>query len=212
MFLDKKTLLNIWLNLGLNVTIFLGTGPRPLIQVRLNFFIPQFKYMKFIYSYLEKGCRKKCTRQSRKVLLVVLSSPLTFQRNLKEWQERPWTVCLRVLKKSDKSRFDSYSVRKSVMITSHISLRDCRVHIFSDDFSWNLKQLYSSFIFPGLITNQLNDQLSVDLLAQLVGALHHDRKGQGSPEFRQAWIFSGFLFVTTWVAYLTVMIFSVSMS
>ena len=27
MFLDKKTLLKIWLNLGLNVTIFLGTGP-----------------------------------------------------------------------------------------------------------------------------------------------------------------------------------------
>ena len=27
-----------------------------------------------IYSYFEKGCRKKCTRQSRKVLRVVLSS------------------------------------------------------------------------------------------------------------------------------------------
>ena len=28
----------------------------------------------FVYSYFEKGCRKKCTRQSRKVLWVVLSS------------------------------------------------------------------------------------------------------------------------------------------
>ena len=27
-----------------------------------------------IYSYFEKGCRKKCTRQPRKVLWVVLSS------------------------------------------------------------------------------------------------------------------------------------------
>ena len=27
-----------------------------------------------IYSYFEKGCRKKCTRQSRKALWVVLSS------------------------------------------------------------------------------------------------------------------------------------------
>ena len=27
-----------------------------------------------VYSYFEKGCRKKCTRQSRKVLGVVLSS------------------------------------------------------------------------------------------------------------------------------------------
>ena len=28
MFLDKKTLLKIWLNPGLNLTIFRGTGPR----------------------------------------------------------------------------------------------------------------------------------------------------------------------------------------
>ena len=28
MFLDKKTLLKIWLNLGLNLTIFRRTGPR----------------------------------------------------------------------------------------------------------------------------------------------------------------------------------------
>ena len=27
MFLDKKTLLKIWLNRGLNLTIFSGTGP-----------------------------------------------------------------------------------------------------------------------------------------------------------------------------------------
>ena len=28
----------------------------------------------FVYSYFKKVCRKKCTRQSRKVLSVVLSS------------------------------------------------------------------------------------------------------------------------------------------
>ena len=45
------------------------------------------------YSYFEKGCRKKCTQQPWKVLWAVLSS-LFFQRNLKEWQERPWTyIC-----------------------------------------------------------------------------------------------------------------------
>ena len=27
-----------------------------------------------VHSYFEKGCRKKCTRQSRKVLWVVLNS------------------------------------------------------------------------------------------------------------------------------------------
>ena len=46
-------------------------------------------------------------------------------------------VCLRVLKESNKSRFDSYSVRNSVLIISHITFRDCRVHIFSDNLSRN---------------------------------------------------------------------------
>ena len=43
------------------------------------------------------------------------------QWNLKEWHERPWTyVCawsLRVLKESNKNRFNSYSARNSVLIT-----------------------------------------------------------------------------------------------
>ena len=46
-------------------------------------------------------------------------------------------LCLRVLKESSKSRFDSYSVRNSVLIISHITFRDCRVHIFSDNLSLN---------------------------------------------------------------------------
>ena len=33
-------------------------------------------------------------------------------------------------KESNKCRFDSYSVRGSVLIISHITFRDCRVHIF----------------------------------------------------------------------------------
>ena len=43
-------------------------------------------------------------------------------------------ICLRVLKGSNKSRFDSYSVRNSPLLISHITFRDCRVHIFSDTF------------------------------------------------------------------------------
>ena len=46
-------------------------------------------------------------------------------------------VCLRVLKESNKSRFDSYSVRNSVLIISHITFRDCRMHSFSDNLSRN---------------------------------------------------------------------------
>ena len=40
-------------------------------------------------------------------------------------------------KESKKSRFDSCSVRNSVLIISHITFRDCRVHISSDNLSQN---------------------------------------------------------------------------
>ena len=46
-------------------------------------------------------------------------------------------LCLRVLKESNKSRFDSCSVRNSVLIISHITFRDCRLHIFSDNLFRN---------------------------------------------------------------------------
>ena len=46
-------------------------------------------------------------------------------------------VCLRMLKESNKRNFDSYSVRNSVLIMSHITFRDCRVHIFADNLSQN---------------------------------------------------------------------------
>ena len=60
-----------------------------------------------IYSYFEKVCRKKCTRQSCKALWVVLS--FFFQRNLKEFARKAMEMCLQVLKESNRSRFDSYS-------------------------------------------------------------------------------------------------------
>ena len=40
-------------------------------------------------------------------------------------------------KESNKSRFDSYSIRNSVLSISHITFRDCRVHSFSDNLSRN---------------------------------------------------------------------------
>ena len=43
-------------------------------------------------------------------------------------------VRLPVLRESDKSRFDSYGVRNSVLIISHITFRYCRVHIFLTTF------------------------------------------------------------------------------
>ena len=49
---------------------------------------------------------------------------------------------LRVLKESNTSRFDSYSVKNSELIASHITFRDCRVHIFSDNLPRNSRILY----------------------------------------------------------------------
>ena len=43
-------------------------------------------------------------------------------------------ICLRVLKESKKGRFDSCSVRNSILIISYITFRDCRVHIFPTTF------------------------------------------------------------------------------
>ena len=89
-----------------------------------------------IYSYFKKGCRKKVHATIPKGIVGDLEFTV-FQRNFKEWHEKPWTYCLRELKESNKSRFDSYSVRKSALIISHITFRDCRVHSSSDNLSRN---------------------------------------------------------------------------
>ena len=43
-------------------------------------------------------------------------------------------ICLRVLNESNKSSFDSCSLRNRVLIMSHITFRDYRVHIFPATF------------------------------------------------------------------------------
>ena len=87
-----------------------------------------------VYSYFEKGCRKKCKRQSRKVLWFWIHC---FSKEFKRMTREDMDLCLRVLKESNKTRFDSFSVRNSVLIISHITFRDCRLHIFSDNRSRN---------------------------------------------------------------------------
>ena len=43
-------------------------------------------------------------------------------------------ICLCMLKESNESRFDSYSVRNNVLHISHITFWDCRVHNFPTTF------------------------------------------------------------------------------
>ena len=71
-----------------------------------------------MYSYFEKVCRKKCTRQPRKVLWVVLSS-LFFKEIWRNCTRGHGRLFARAKESKKKSRFDSYSVRNSVLIISH---------------------------------------------------------------------------------------------
>ena len=90
----------------------------------------------YIYNYFEKGCRKKCTRQSRKALWVVLSL-LFLKRNLKELVGKAMEMCLRVLKESNKSRFDSYSRQKQYIDHIPYYLSGLSRARFSDNLSRN---------------------------------------------------------------------------
>ena len=57
---------------------------------------------------------------------------------------------LRVLKESNKSRSDSYSRQVTVLIISHITFRDCHVHIFCDNLSRNSCMFWWSKGCPSL--------------------------------------------------------------
>ena len=103
-------------------------------QVRLLIYLKRFRsflnthstihsayFILMAYSFLKKVVRKSA------------------RDNLERYCEWFWSslamdVCLWVLKESNKCRFDSLSVRNSVLIISHITFRDCRVHIFATTF------------------------------------------------------------------------------
>ena len=68
------------------------------------------------YSYFEKGCRKKCTWQSWKVLWVAFNS--LFIKEFWENDTRGHGHMFTSAKKNNKRRFDSYSVRNNVLIIS----------------------------------------------------------------------------------------------
>ena len=92
----------------------------------------------YVYSYFEKGCRKKCTRQSRKVLWVALRA--LFFKEIERKVREATDICLRVLKESNKSRFDSFSRYEQCIdhIPYYLSGLS-RAHFFRQPFS---KQLY----------------------------------------------------------------------
>ena len=59
------------------------------------------------------------------------------QRNLKEWHLKPWTYVCECYRKATQINSTAAIIRNSVLIISHVTFRDCRVHIFSDNLSRN---------------------------------------------------------------------------
>ena len=76
-------------------------------------------------------------------------------------------ICLRVLKASNKSRFDSYKVRNSILIISHITFRDSRAHMSSNNLSRN-SCIYCAFQDDGITSSYRNLWLLINLIAQLL--------------------------------------------
>ena len=89
---------------------------------------------KFIYSYFEKGCRKKCTRKSEKVLWVVLSS--LFFKEFERMALEAMDICLRVLQESTTNKFGSYNRQEQCIdhISCYLSGLS-RAHFFRQPFS-----------------------------------------------------------------------------
>ena len=62
-----------------------------MLEKKYELFIGLPTMMDVTNSCFEKGCQKKCTRQSWKVRIVGGFEFKVFQRNLKEWHETPCT-------------------------------------------------------------------------------------------------------------------------
>ena len=88
-----------------------------------------------VHSYFEKGCGKSARDNPERYYgwFWIHCFSKEFERMTRDAMD----VCLQVVKESNKSMFDSLSVRNSVLIISHITFRDCRLHIFSDNRSRN---------------------------------------------------------------------------
>ena len=99
---------------------------------------------RLIYSHFGKGCKVHATIP--KGIVDGLSS-LFFKEIWKNGTEAI-DFCLRMLKESNNRRLESYSVRNSVLIIFHITFRDCRVHISSDNLSRNSCILVITCLVP----------------------------------------------------------------
>ena len=78
-----------------------------------------------LHTVFSRKVSEKVTQQSQKVGGFEFT---VLQRNLKEWHKSEVMdlhVCLRMLKESNKSRFDSFSVWDSALIPYYLSGLSC---------------------------------------------------------------------------------------
>ena len=91
---------------------------------------------------------KKCIQLFREVLSEKVHATIpkaimggfefsVLQRNLKEFARKAMEMCFRVLKESNKIGSTATVVRHSLLIISHITFQDCRMHFFSNNLSRN---------------------------------------------------------------------------
>ena len=71
-------------------------------------------------------------------------------------------ICLQVLKESHNNRFDSYSVRNSELIVSHITFRNCRVHNFSSNLPRNsCNSVFRVVVVPTTRNTKYNRKIAI---------------------------------------------------
>ena len=134
------------------------------------------------YSYFEKGFGKSVRDHPERYFrwfCVHSSSSRKFERVAREATD----VCLRVLKESSKSRFDSSSVRNSVLIISHNTFRDCLVHIFSDNLSrssciQSSSWLHVTALWIGNRIQRLNKHLLTKFCVYVQNVLSYEKAKQ----------------------------------
>ena len=110
-FVITKGRLGNWVLLSCRAFNFYKTPTTLEFQFRVN-------HTSHIQLFQEKLSEKVHTTIPKGIVGIFEFTVL--QWNLKEWHERPWTYL-------------SYSARNSVLIISHITFPDCRLHFFSNN-------------------------------------------------------------------------------
>ena len=124
----------------------------------------------YIYnSFLEKGCPKKCTRQTWKVLWMILSA-LFFKEKFERMALEATDICLRVLKGGNKSRCQS---RLSLIVlfwigllfwtVTDVSTTSCGSHLQSQSELYHVCWWYYTLVID------LIGQLRRDVIGRLSG-------------------------------------------